>query len=155
VQYLLQAFSELNLENSELVLKGKVQGEMQKVVEGYRSPNIKFINWVGYLPELYNQASVCILPSVEDGFGLVTVEAMACGKPVIITENTGMVARDGKDGFVIPIRDVEAIKDKLLYFYENPGEIRKMGNNARKHIAGHTWTRYGDELCKAYRGMLE
>jgi glycosyltransferase involved in cell wall biosynthesis len=154
-QYLLEAFSELNLKNSELVLKGRIQREMSSIVEKYRVQNIKFVNWVDNLTELYNSASVFVFPSIEEGSALVNYEAMACGVPVITTYNSGSLVRDGKDGFVIPIRDVEAIKEKILYFYEKPGEVERMGNSARKRIEKYTWARYGNELCKAYERALE
>lgn len=154
-QYLLEAFSEVNLKESELVLKGRVQSEMSNIVERYKMQNIKFVSWVNNLTELYNSASVFVFPSVEEGSALVNYEAMACGVPIITTYNSGSLARDGKDGFVIPIRDVEAIKEKILYFYDNPSEVKRMGNNARKRISGYTWDRYGNELCKAYERALE
>ena len=59
-----------------------------------------------------------VLNSLEDGFGVVLPQSMACGLPVICTVNTAGndVIEDGIDGFVIPIRDVEALKEKLLFF---------------------------------------
>ena len=59
------------------------------------------------LAALYNTASVFVLPSLQDGFGMVVYEAAACGLPVIVTENVGAAIRDGQDGFVVPIRDPE------------------------------------------------
>lgn len=48
------------------------------------------------------------------GSTLVTYETMACGLPSIVTENSGSVVRDNMDGFVIPIRDIETLKEKNL-----------------------------------------
>ena len=61
---------------------------------------------------------------------MVTVQAMACGLPVICTTNAGAadIIREGRDGFILPIRDVDAIKEKILYFYENPEAVRDMGS---------------------------
>ena len=154
LQYLLEAFSELSLKNAELVVKGRIQNEMSGIVEKYKMPNIKFIRWADDLTALYNSASIFVFPSIEEGSALVNYEAMACGVPVITTHNSGSLVRDGKDGFVIPIRDVDAIKEKILYFYDNPSEVKRMGKNARKHISGYTWDRYGNELCKAYERAL-
>ncbi|MBA7713935.1 hypothetical protein ES703_122946 [subsurface metagenome] len=64
------------------------------------------------------------------------------------------MARDGEDGFVIPIRDVKAIKEKIQYFYDNPEEIKRMGRNAREYIEKYTWERYGDGLVKAYEKIV-
>jgi glycosyltransferase involved in cell wall biosynthesis len=52
--------------------------------------------------------------------------------------------KDNKEGFVIPIRDVEAIKEKILYFYNNPNEIKRMGINAHKLAQDYTFEKYGE-----------
>ena len=156
LQYLLKAFSELKLENAELLVKGKVQWEMKGIVEQYnRMRNLRFINWVDNLNELYSSASVFVLPSIEEGSALVTYEAMACGLPVITTPNSGSVVRDGKDGFIIPIRDVKSLKEKILYFYENEDEIKRMGRNARNQVSRYSWEEYGRKLCRVYEMALE
>ena len=67
---------------------------------------------------------------------MVQAQAMACGLPVICTTNTGGadLVREGRDGFILPIRDVEAIKEKILYFYENPEACTAMGESARSRV---------------------
>ena len=151
LQYLLEAFSELNLKNAELVVKGKVQAEMRGIVGRYgKLRNLRLTSWVEDLPRLYSSASVFVLPSIEEGSALVTYEAMASGLPVITTPNAGSVVRDGKDGFIIPVRDVESLKESILYFYNNSQEAEKMGRNARKNVEKYTWKRYGEKVCEAY-----
>ena len=98
----------------------------------------------------YSQASVFVLPSVEEGSALVSYEAMACGRPIIVTQNVGSVARDGIDGFVIPIRNVDALKEKILFFYEHPDKITEMGVNARKRAEQFSWQSYGENIVQAY-----
>ena len=62
-----------------------------------------------------SQADALVLPSVEDGFGLVQAQAMACGVPVIATTNTGAedLFTDGVEGFIVPIRDVAALRERI------------------------------------------
>jgi len=156
VQYLLKAWKELNLKDSELRVCGKITPEFEMFVKKYKSDNVKFLGFVKDVLEEYKKASVFCFPSIEDGFGLAPLEAMAGHTPVIVSENTGSkdLIRDGKDGFVVPIRDVKALKEKILYFYENPEEIRRMGRNARKHVEKYTWERYGEELVRAYERLI-
>jgi len=154
VQYLLKAWKELNLKDSELRVCGKITPEFEKCVKKYKNDNVKFLGFVKDVLEEYKKASVFCFPSIEEGSALVTYEAMAVGLPLIVTYNSGSVARDGKDGFVIPIRDVKALKEKILYFYENPEEIRRMGRNARKHVEKYTWERYGERLVKFFEGIV-
>jgi len=88
---------------------------------------------------------------------MVQPQAMACGLPVIATTNTGAedIIRDGKDGFVIPIRDVEKLKEKLIYLYENPEICRKIGESAKQRVSqGFTWDDYGDKIINIYENIL-
>lgn len=154
VQYLLEAWDSLGLKNAELLICGSIHENMKNIVRKYKQDkSIKFLGHVSSIP--YEEADVFIFPSIEEGSALVTYEAMACGLPVLVTYNTGSIARDGKDGFVIPIRDVGALKEKIRYCCDHPEETRKMGRNARRHVEGYTWARYGDELVKAYEKIAE
>jgi glycosyltransferase involved in cell wall biosynthesis len=152
--YLLQAFYELDLPNCELWHLGSVNDEMRPYIEKY-----KHKNWIlkGHKPQnelykYYSQGSVFILPSLEDGFSMVQFQAMACGLPLVCTTNTGgedLISKDGEEGFVIPIRDVEAIKEKILYLYENQNICKEMGKKAKKRVSnGFTWEDYGNRYIK-------
>jgi len=159
IQYLLQAFKDLNLKNSELVLIGNVSDDIKNVLLKYNDLNIK----IKYIPHFelykeYSQGSVFVLPSIEEGLARVIPEAMACGLPVICTTNTGGkdVVRDGIDGFIIPIRDVEKLKEKILYLYENPEICKQMGQNAKERVKlGFSWEDYGNKIYEAYQKILK
>lgn len=154
-QYLLKAWNRLDLKNAELVLVGDVAADGKKVIERYRTG--KEFKHVGYQlnpVSLFNSASVFICPSIEEGSALVTYEAMACGLPVIATTNAGSVVRDGKDGFIIPIRDAEKIKEKIELFYADEKMRLEMGGSARERVSEFSWNGYGDNLVKAYEKIL-
>lgn len=155
VQYLLKAFSELKLKNSELLLVGGIGKDMKKIFQEYgKKINLRQIPWSDDLEDICRQSSVFVFPSIEEGSALVNYIAMACGLPVITTFNAGSPVRDGKDGFLVPIRDIEALKEKILYFYEKPQEIKAMGTSAREEIENYTWERYGDQLIKVYERIV-
>ena len=154
IPYLLQAFSELNLPNSELWHLGSVNDELKPFVNKFKNEKIKLL---GHKPQnelykYYSQGSVFILPSIQDGFGMVIFQAMACGLPVILSENTGgydAITKDGEEGFVIPIRDVEAIKEKIWYLYNNQDIAREMGQKAKIKVSnGFSWEDYGNRYIK-------
>jgi glycosyltransferase involved in cell wall biosynthesis len=159
VHYLIQAFSDLKLKNAELILVGPVADDIKQFFKKYSGQ----FKYVGHVPQnelykYYSQSSVFVLPSIEDGFGMVIIQAMACGLPVICTTNTGGedIVREGIDGFVIPIRDVEKLKEKILYFYENPEIAKQMGQNAKERVkSGFTWNDYGEKIYNAYKRILE
>lgn len=154
VQYLLRAFSELKLKQAELLLVGGMGKDMKKIFNEYEKRiNLKHIPWSNDLGSICQQASIFVCPSIEEGSALVNYIAMACGLPVITTFNAGSPVRDSEDGFIIPIRDVEALKEKIVYFYEKPQEIKTMGTNAREEIKNYTWEKYGERLIAFYEEL--
>jgi glycosyltransferase involved in cell wall biosynthesis len=158
VHYLLQAFAELNIGNAELWLIGTGPSpSFNRLIAKYRSDKVRFLGTFpqNELRRMYAKGSAFVLPSLADGFGMVVPQAMACGLPVIVTENVGAadVVTDGVDGFVVPIRDVAMLKEKLLFFKENPEAGRAMGQAARRTVeSGFTWADYGARLGSFLEG---
>ena len=92
-----------------------------------------------------------VLPSLADGFGMVVPPVMASGLPVILTRNVGAadIVTEGVDGFVVPIRDTEALKRRLLELYHDPEKVRRMSAAAvSKSRAQLSWDAYGDRLVR-------
>lgn len=156
VPYLLQAWSELNLKDAELWLAGAISRDIKRtVLSKYRHrEDIKFLGFRKDVPEMMARADVFVFPSIEEGSALVTYEAMAAGLPVVTTANSGSVVRDGQEGFVLPIRDVEELKEKIKLLYNDEELRKKMGESARTRSQNFTWHRYGEDLVKAYEKIL-
>jgi glycosyltransferase involved in cell wall biosynthesis len=155
---LLQAMSELNLKNAELMIIGRIEEPVRPLFQRYKG-TLKIFPGFPHT-ELYkhfSQGSVYVLPSIQEGMAMVQAEAMACGLPLICSTNTGGedLIRDGIDGFVVPVRDVEALKEKILYLYEHENERREMGRNALQRVKEFTWDRYGERVVEAYRRTLK
>lgn len=156
VHYLLQAVSELKLKDSEVLLIGRINTLMKSILAQYRDM-FEHINYVPQqkLRQYYANASVFVLPSLHEGSALVTYEAMACGLPLIVTRNAGSVMKDGIHGFIVPVGDVEAIKEKILYLYEHEEERIAMGHAAREYVVENfTWDHYGERVVRAYQTIL-
>jgi glycosyltransferase involved in cell wall biosynthesis len=94
-------------------------------------------------------ADVFLLPSLCEGSATVCYEALALGIPVITTPNAGAVVRDGEDGFIVPVRDVKALVDRLDLLARNPELRHRLGESARKRAAEFTIERYGQRLIAA------
>jgi glycosyltransferase involved in cell wall biosynthesis len=159
IYYLLRAVSELKLKNLELCLIGNIFNETKPFFKKYRG-YFSYLGKINFyqLYKYYSQGSVFVLPSIDDGFALVINQAMACGLPVISTFNTGgsEVVRDGIDGFIIPIRNIEALKEKILYLYNNPDVCKKMGESAKERVyRDSSWNQYGEKITKAYLSFLK
>lgn len=139
--YLLNAWNEINLENSELIVTGiapELAVELNK-----KFPSVK-AGWVENIIEAYQQSDVFCLPALEDGCPLATYEAMACGLPAIITNTTGTYQHiyNGTNGFIINSRDSKAIAERLQWLHDNREQCRKMGMSARKTIEAFPWERH-------------
>ncbi len=127
IHYLIKAFKELALPGTELMLFGaaptrKLARWVNCLVQG--STNI-FVQ-SGDVRQAYEQADVLVQPSLNDAWSRVVAEALACGLAVILTENTGSkeLIREGENGYVIPIRDVGKIKEKIMLCYRSSREGR-------------------------------
>lgn len=160
IQYLLQAFYELKLPDAELWLVGTIAPEINPFLAKYQSNSIilKGKQPQNQLRWFYSQCSIFCLTSIEEGLAMVQPQAMACGLPVIHTTNTGGedIVRDGVDGFCIPIRDVETLKEKILFFYENPEKREEMGKNALEQARNSlSWNEYGEKIITAYSKSLD
>jgi D-inositol-3-phosphate glycosyltransferase len=94
---------------------------------------------------LYQKASIFALPSDEEGLGVVLLEAMACGIPVVSTRSGGpdSLIADGEDGYLVPLDDVSALADRIVRLRRNEGLNRMMGQRARATIE----QRYSEEVA--------
>jgi starch synthase len=161
VHYLLEAWQEIysqkSFENAELVFIGQNRFPKGWLEEKYKGMYVHILSVSHFsLNQHYSQSSVLVLPSLVDGFGLVILEAMACGIPVILTANTGAsdVITDGVEGFIIPIRDVSSLKEKLEWCYSHPKELTKMGIAARLKAEQLHWGVYRQKLAAVVKEKL-
>ena len=158
--FLLKAISELNLKNFEFWHIGNIYNEMNHFIRKYVSPNIQYKGMFkqSELSILYSQGSIFCMPSLEEGLAMVQLQAMACGLPLICTPNSGgddLITNQGEEGFVIPIKDSEAIKEKIKYLYENPSICKEMGSKAKLKIKrGFTWDDYGNRYTETLKNFL-
>jgi starch synthase len=152
IKYLLEANKQLALPGTELVLCGGMVGSGDGLAP-YRD-QIRYIGPKSFpqMPEVFRSSDIFVFPSLVEGFGLVILEAMASGLPVITTSHTGGydVIEDGVDGFIVPIRDVEAIKEKIEFLYRNPELREEMGRAARRKAEQYSWRHYEQRVIQAF-----
>jgi glycosyltransferase involved in cell wall biosynthesis len=109
------------------------------------------------LVALYRSASVFALPSHEEGFGMVVLEAMSCGIPVVSTRSGGpdAIIQDGRDGFLVPLDDATAFADRLSRLLSDEALNREMGSAARHTIVDrYDMHLAGDVLLRIYHRLL-
>lgn len=104
------------------------------------------------LRQHFHWADVLLLPSLCEGSATAVYEALAASLPVICTANTGSVVRDGIDGFIVPIRDSQAIVDRLLRLSSDPALRRHMARNAGDRARSFDLAAYRRRLLEALGG---
>jgi len=102
----------------------------------------------------YEWADVFVFPTICDSFGIVQVEALAAGLPVITTAHAGSVVRDGVDGFIVPIRDAAAIAEKMDRLAADPYLLKKMSFAAGDRAREFSWEKYGERLVATVKHLI-
>ena len=155
ISYLIEAFHRAALPNSILRFVGPVVGSD----EAWRArAGLEYLpvqpRW--RLPDIYRDADVYVLPSLVEGFAQTALEAMACGVPVIISTNTfgSDVVTDGFDGFVVPIRDPDAIARKLSLLHSDRDLGREMGMRGSETASKWSWEAYGVSVVAAVKELI-
>jgi starch synthase len=149
IKYLLEAVSRFNRTDVEIHIIGYIHGKgagLKAYKDRYQlHPALSQQE----LFHAYSQYDALVLPSVFEGFGLVIVEAMAAGLPVITTPNTmgPDIIEEDKNGYIVPIRDVDALEQAIGKLAgKNPEEFHQMRLNARKSALEFTWDKYRERL---------
>jgi len=113
------------------------------------------LSHAGVLREMRSH-DVLVLPSLFEGFGLVILEAMAQGTPVITTDHTAGpdVIENGTDGFIVPIRSAEAIAERLDLLASDPERLIAIKSMAKQKAASRGWETYRQRLVQVAREVM-
>jgi len=104
------------------------------------------------LPYYYSAAVACVMPSLYESFGMVALEAMACGTPVIASRVGGLTftVRDGETGYLVPERDPKALAEKLELVLTDECLRRRLGHRGVQVAAGYSWDIVTDAMEALY-----
>jgi glycosyltransferase involved in cell wall biosynthesis len=155
MSHLLKAYKTFRRPDTELHLVGDYVSGAEAVYAPYREIYKHTANVPQkQLPDLFRAADVFVFPTLVEGMGMVVLEAMACGIPVIVTPNgPGDVVRDGVDGYVVPPCDADAIVERLERLYAEPELRAEMGRNARRQAESWSWARYARTAAETVLGL--
>jgi starch synthase len=124
-------------------------------------PEIRWINAMLPVPEvvqLYSHAAGFVCPSIYEPFGLINLEAMACGTPVVASRVGGIpeVVVDGETGWLVEPGDATALGQALREALADPERARRMGEAGRRRVEAHfSWDRIADRTLAVYRDAIE
>lgn len=107
------------------------------------------------LPDYYAAADAVVMPSHYESFGMVALEAMACGTPVIASEVGGLafLVKDGETGFHVPDRDPTALADRICTLITDPLLRARMGGQAADYAQSYSWRIIADRMIDVYEAL--
>jgi alpha-maltose-1-phosphate synthase len=155
IKYLLEAWRRVRRPGWRLQLLGPLPRD-----PGPLAPYLGEVESLGRLPhaevpKAMAAADVFVFPSLFEGSAVVTYEALACGLPNVVTPAAGSVVRDGVEGFVVPVRDVEALAGRMERLGTDPPLRAAMSAAARARAEQFDWPRYHAAVVDAVRSELE
>jgi len=162
LDYLLKAMALLIPEQPalELLVLGKLKedGETRKLIEKLKiGKHLKFVSGIETeeLVRLYAQATLVVVPSIYEGFGLPAGEAMACGVPVISTDGGALPEVVGNCGLIVPTRDETAIARAIDDLLGDPAKREQLGRKARARIVSlFSWQVAAKDMVDLYSRVL-
>jgi D-inositol-3-phosphate glycosyltransferase len=109
------------------------------------------------LPYFYAAADVCVMPSYSESFGLVALEAQACGRPVVASGVSGLrsVVRDEVSGYLIDDHDPAIYAERIGRLISDPELAQQMGRRGRLLAQRFSWTRTADRLGSLFESAIE
>jgi glycosyltransferase involved in cell wall biosynthesis len=155
LQYVVDAIKSLDI---QLIIIGTDSGYKESLEKKIRMLNlqnkIKFIGPLEerYLISAYKSCKAFVLFSEWEGFGIVVIEAMAAGKPVIVSNRGSLphLVKDGKNGIVVKFKDVKDLKDKIKFILENEKEAKKIAKKGKEFSKDYSWKKIINKLEKIY-----
>ena len=108
------------------------------------------------LPDHYSAADVVVMPSYYESFGMVALEAMACGTPVIASQVGGLsfTVQDGVTGFLVPDRDPPALAEKITLLLKDQILRNKLGTQGIEWAQQHSWVKIADQILSLYSELV-
>jgi hypothetical protein len=142
IKYLLQAWQRIRRRGWRLQLLGPMPSDTSPL-EPFREM-IEPLGRVSHaeVPARMAEADVFVFPSLFEGSAVVTYEALASGLPCVVTPDAGSVVRHGRDGFIVPPRDVDALAARMRQLGDDPDLRARMASAARARALTFDWPRY-------------
>jgi D-inositol-3-phosphate glycosyltransferase len=109
------------------------------------------------LPYYYSASEIVVMPSHYESFGMVALEAMACGTPVVASQVGGLafLVRDGETGFVVPGNDVQMLAKRIVELIKDKDLRNKLGNKSAEYAQLYAWEIISEKMIEVYNQVLE
>lgn len=163
VDYLIRSFGRVleNENNAILVVVGPDDGykrELERIIEELGIGNrVKFVDYISNVSEAYTDADVLIYPAIYEIFGLVPFEAIICGTPVIVSDDSGCgeIVKEADCGYLVRYGDVDGLKNKIIHVLNNPDEAKKKVLQGKEYIFNNlTWDSIITKVEEVYENCI-
>jgi len=124
------------------------------LAEQLAHPSVQVLGLRNDMPDLMRDSDVMVLPSIEEGFGLVCVEAMASGCVPVVSDACTDVCRHDDNALVHAVGDVDTLAQHITQLYEDPTLLETLRRSGVSTAAALTWKAAGETLLTAYRSAL-
>ena len=162
VQYLVQAYQKITHPAKSLTFVGAPSPDLIALLK-HREFWPSDVKVMGHVPQvelknIMSRSHILVLPSIQDGFGMVLAQAMACGCPIIASKHTGAedLISEGCEGYIVPIRDTITLTERLQNLADHPEIRASMSAQAlnKIHMIGG-WNTYGEKAMAIYDEVLQ
>ena len=158
VGYLLQAWKRLALPQAELTLVGEATPAIQPLLRKYVDSSVRLVQRMSpaEIADCYRKSNLFVFPSASEGLAEELLEAMASGLPIVASDMSGAsdCVAQGKEGWIVPTRNVDALADAILWCYRHSNERRELGQAARARIEREfTLRHYNERLLALYQSL--
>jgi glycosyltransferase involved in cell wall biosynthesis len=126
----------------------------QKLAPMLAHPSVKMLGHRNDVPELVRRSDILVLPSIEEGFGLVCTEAMASGCVPLVSDACTDLCRHMENALVHPVGDVEMLTQHITLLHQDRVLLEKLRAASLSTINEITWTAAGVKLLEAYRKVI-
>ncbi|MDD4876026.1 MAG: glycosyltransferase [Dehalococcoidales bacterium] len=166
IDRLIRSISYLqNIQGLKLVIIGddeKSQPEVKKLQKLCRELHVEnSVNFLGVLkqkelPYYYSAADVCVIPSYYESFGLVALESLACGTPIIATNvgNMKSIIHHGKTGYVLTDNNPYSIADKIVELLSNSSDSPEIIREIRDSVSEYDWPNIAQKITGEFQIVL-
>jgi phosphatidylinositol alpha-mannosyltransferase len=164
LDYLLEAYIRVKQEvpESRLIVVGpgsRRRRKYEKIVARHRLEDVVFIGFASYedLPRYYQTADIFCAPATgSESFGIVLLEAMALGKPIVASDISGYagVVSDGVDGMLVPPKDSQGLTQALITLLNDESLRQKMGEKGRAKALDYGWESVAGRILDYYKRVL-
>ena len=137
-----------------LIAGGFIPAYQEKLKPLLAHPSVKVLGHRTDVPELMRQSDILVLPSIEEGFGLVVAEAMGSGCVPLISDACTDICRHMENGLVHSVGNVEALTQQITLLHQDRDLLARLRSASIKAVPEITWTAAGVKLLEAYHRVL-